>query len=267
MKDKIQGFNINSKGYGIIPKMVMIDQTLSIGTKALYSYFCSYAGAGDTCFPSRKKICYDLGISKDTFSKYVAQLVEHKYIKVEQIKENGRFSYNVYTLRDTILPCPKKTDTEKTGPGEIAPNNNSTNINSISNNNSISNIKKRNIKEKKVSSFEDTKSTDNNNKEAKEKQVRHKYGEYQNVLLSDTEYEKLINEFPNDYQERIERLSEYIASTGKKYKDFLATIRSWARRENKEMAKKRQAENTYTKMQRTKTSKSFIDLANENFGG
>ena len=66
----------------------------------------------------------------------------------------------------------------------------------------------------------------------KEKPKKHQYGEYKNVLLSDTEYEKLINEFPEDYQERIERLSEYIASTGKKYKNFLATIRSWAKKEN-----------------------------------
>lgn len=63
------------------------------------------------------------------------------------------------------------------------------------------------------------------------KTVRHKYGEYKNVLLSDEQYEKLIKEFPNDYQERIERLSEWMASTGKARKDHLATIRSWARRE------------------------------------
>lgn len=64
------------------------------------------------------------------------------------------------------------------------------------------------------------------------KATRHKYGNYMNVLLSDEEYEKLQNEFPNDYTDRIERLSEYIASTGKKYKNYLATIRSWARKDS-----------------------------------
>ena len=38
-------------------------------------------------------------------------------------------------------------------------------------------------------------------------------------------------EFPTDHSERIERLSEYIASTGKKYKNHLATIRAWSRKE------------------------------------
>ena len=62
-------------------------------------------------------------------------------------------------------------------------------------------------------------------------QTRHKYGTYQNVLLSDADYEKLKSEFPTDYNERIERVSEYVAMNGKKYKDFLAVIRNWARRD------------------------------------
>ena len=62
------------------------------------------------------------------------------------------------------------------------------------------------------------------------KTIKHKYGIYNNVLLSDDDLEKLKAEFP-DYIERIERLSEYIASSGKSYKSHLATIRSWARKE------------------------------------
>lgn len=63
------------------------------------------------------------------------------------------------------------------------------------------------------------------------KDSRHKYGQYSNVLLSDDEMEKLKAEFPNDYQQRIERVSEYCASTGRVYKNYLATIRSWARKD------------------------------------
>ncbi|HFN1725430.1 replisome organizer [Enterococcus faecium] len=71
-------------------------------------------------------------------------------------------------------------------------------------------------------------------KKSKAKPIRHKYGEYKNVLLSDEQMEKLKTEFPNDYQERIERLSEYCESSGKTYKNYLATIRSWARKEKNE---------------------------------
>lgn len=65
----------------------------------------------------------------------------------------------------------------------------------------------------------------------KSKDNKHLYGEYKNVRLSDEEMEKLKQEFPNDYKERIERVSCYCASTGKSYKNYLATIRNWARKD------------------------------------
>lgn len=70
-------------------------------------------------------------------------------------------------------------------------------------------------------------------KEKNEKPQKHKYGEYGNVLLTDEQYEKLKTEFPNDYEKRIENTDVYVQSTGKKYKDYLATIRNWARKEKK----------------------------------
>ena len=82
--------------------------------------------------------------------------------------------------------------------------------------------------------------------------VRHKHGLYENVLLTDVEYEKVQEEFPNDYHDRIERLSEYIASTGKKYKSHLATIRSWARKDSSSNANNAQ-----------KSSNPFLDMLEE----
>ena len=57
------------------------------------------------------------------------------------------------------------------------------------------------------------------------------YGCYGNVKLSDTDLSKLKAEFPADWQERIDRLSTYMDSSGKSYKNHLATIRTWARRD------------------------------------
>ena len=67
------------------------------------------------------------------------------------------------------------------------------------------------------------------------KTVKHKHGEYKNVLLTDDELGKLQNEYP-DWKERIERLSEYIASKGVKYKSHYATIRAWAKKDIKPTA-------------------------------
>lgn len=84
------------------------------------------------------------------------------------------------------------------------------------------------------------------------KPTRHKYGFYKNVLLTDEEVVKLQEEFPHDYADRIDRLSEYIASTGKKYKSHLATIRSWARKD----AEKKPASG--------KSSNPFLDMLEGN---
>ena len=81
-------------------------------------------------------------------------------------------------------------------------------------------------------------------KDKKEKPVRHKYGEYKNVLLSDQDLEKLQSEFPFDWQQRIENVSAYCASHGKTYNDYLATIRSWARKD----AKPNTAQENYNKV-------------------
>ncbi len=52
-------------------------------------------------------------------------------------------------------------------------------------------------------------------------------GRYQNVVLSDKEQAELQADFPTVWQEYIERLSEYMASTGRTYKSHAATIRRW----------------------------------------
>lgn len=81
------------------------------------------------------------------------------------------------------------------------------------------------------------------------KPAKHKYGEYSNVLLTDDELEKLKDEY-TDWEERIERLSSYVASTGKAYKSHYATIRNWARKDAT------QPKTTVTSQYRGKQSKA-----------
>ena len=54
------------------------------------------------------------------------------------------------------------------------------------------------------------------------------YGRYQNVFLTDTELAELKEEIPDRWEYYIDRLSGYIASTGKKYQNHAATILRWA---------------------------------------
>ena len=63
------------------------------------------------------------------------------------------------------------------------------------------------------------------------KDGRTAYGSYQNVFLSTEELIALQREVPH-YPEYIEKLSSYMASSGKQYSNHAATIRSWALRDH-----------------------------------
>jgi len=67
------------------------------------------------------------------------------------------------------------------------------------------------------------------------KEHKKSYGEFNNVFLTDNEYQKLIGRFGEvGVKERIEVLSAGIASHGYKYKDYYATILAWEKRDKKE---------------------------------
>jgi len=145
MEDIIKLQGIFENGYGFIAKKVMKDKNLNVISKAIYSYICSYSGKGQDAFPSQSLICFDLGISKGTLSKYMKELKENGYIKVRQENSKGKFSRNIYTIN--IVPCiispyTVKTDTQITVHGQIDTNNNSSNNNNNYNNNKEKSIAK-----------------------------------------------------------------------------------------------------------------------------
>lgn len=138
MENKIELEGIFENGYGFISKKIMQDRDLSIASKGIYSYLCSYSGKGNDVFPSRKKICYDLNISNDTLGKYLKELQEKGYIKVSHEKNNGKFLNNVYKIC-LNLPCPKSSDTEISYTETSDTVNLDTNNNIIHNNNNNNN--------------------------------------------------------------------------------------------------------------------------------
>lgn len=65
----------------------------------------------------------------------------------------------------------------------------------------------------------------------REEKKRQEYGDLKNVLLSDDEYQKLIQRYGRSaITQLISQLSTYMASTGKTYKDYYATVLNWAAR-------------------------------------
>ena len=63
--------------------------------------------------------------------------------------------------------------------------------------------------------------------------TRSAFGAYQNVFLSDDELSELQNDLPTSWQHYIDRLSEYMTSSGRQYQNHAATIRRWAAADQK----------------------------------
>ena len=198
--------------YAIIPANVRYDKRLKPNTKLLYGEITALCNERGFCWAGNEYFADLYGVNKETISRWVSDLIKFGYLNREIIYKEGTNQIINRYLRINQYPIDEKRNTaidEKV-------KDDNTSINNTFNNT------KEYIRELPPS------------KKSKAKPVRHKYGEYKNVLLSDEQMEKLKTEFPNDYQERIERLSEYCESSGKTYKNYLATIRSWARKEKSE---------------------------------
>lgn len=67
----------------------------------------------------------------------------------------------------------------------------------------------------------------NTNKLNTNTQSKHKYGEYQHVLLTDKEHTHLLELYGNSLDDHIKILDEYIETSGKKYKNHSLVIQKW----------------------------------------
>lgn len=103
---------IRSAGYGMIPRRVMLDSQLTASAKAVYAYFCSFAGAGQVAFPRRSTMLYHLNMSPNTCRKTLHQLIELGYIAIRQRREKGTFTVSDYYLLDS----PDEAAKERAGP-------------------------------------------------------------------------------------------------------------------------------------------------------
>lgn len=91
--------SLQSYGYGIISQLPMKDREMSIQAKGVYSYLVSCAGNDKQTYPTKEKMCYDLGIGKpDTLTKYIRQIQARGYIKIVKTKRDNLKYKNVYLI-------------------------------------------------------------------------------------------------------------------------------------------------------------------------
>lgn len=210
-----------------IPKELYCQNELSWSEKILLVEIHSFCNGTMGCFAGNEHFAKHLMLSKDRISKLISTLSKNGYLitkmtyrqGTKQIERREIFLtekyYNMYLEGIVDNTYRGIGENDHRGIVENAEDNNTSFFNNTSFNNTSTYI-------------EPTGS----------KPAKHKYGEYNNVLLTDEELEKLNNEFA-DLDERIERLSEYIASKGTKYKSHYATIKSWARKETEQKPKEK----------------------------
>lgn len=110
--------------YGLAPTLVFRNPNLSVTAKAVYGYLSTFINAEQMkkgifkAWPSRRRILKELNISCNTLSRYLKELKEAGFIKVEQSRtiKDGRQVYgnNLYILQ----PYVEDID----GSGEISTN-------------------------------------------------------------------------------------------------------------------------------------------------
>ena len=114
MEKMMNGMDILAMGYGIIPKMVMRDKQLTVEAKAIYSYIASFAGTGNTAYPSVDLICDELQIGKDRFQKHKKYLLEKGYLVIQRgAATNGKFGNNLYVIRQAAANESEASENEE----------------------------------------------------------------------------------------------------------------------------------------------------------
>ena len=194
-----------------IPRHIWLDKNLKPIEKILLAEIESLGGLHDGCFASNQYFADFLDLSKDRTSKLISGLKNKGYITVELSYKEGSYEVDkrIIKANPSSYFC-LGGSTHLEGGGE--------NNDYITNNYNINN---------------------NNNKASKKKttkEVRHKYGEFKNVLLSDKDLEKLKTEYGEELVEKyIKKMDEWIELNGRRYKNYYLALRQWM---NKEVSKK-----------------------------
>lgn len=96
-------------------------------------------------------------------------------------------------------------------------------------------------------------------KPKKEKSIKHKYGEFQHVLLTDSEKEKLCNEYgSSETDAAIKYLDEAIEMKGYKYKSHYLAMKKWVF----DAVKKDSNKNTYQSKKAAHTLSNGVETNN-----
>lgn len=192
--------------YAIIPANVRYDKDLAPNAKLLYGEITALCNEKGYCWASNQYFADLYHSSISAVQKWVSALVKKGYINLELVYKEGtkqilqRKLYitpgvNIYTTSHKNLYDPGVKNYTTPGVNICVDNN------------------------------KDINNTFNNKKDVYTH--KHKYGEYQHVLLTDKEHTHLVELYGSSLDEHIKILDEYIETSGKSYKNHSLVLQKW----------------------------------------
>lgn len=187
-------------GYTHVNNEIFHDKNISYKAKGLFCQMLSLPENWDFKENSIKALATD-GIS--SVRTGLKELMEKGYLVRKPIREGNLIVDWEYTLID----CPRNLENLK-----------------------IENLKIDNLK---IENLNPIKLNNNSTKNELNKNNinvythKHKYGEYQHVLLTDKEHTHLLDLYGDSLDEHIKILDEYIETSGKSYKNHSLVLQKW----------------------------------------
>ena len=182
-------------GYTHVNNEIFHDKNISYKAKGLFCQMLSLPENWDFKENSIKVLATD-GIS--SVRAGLKELMEKGYLIRKPIREGNLIVDWEYTLID----CPRNLENLK-----------------------IENLKLENLNPIKLNNNSTKNELNKNNINVCTQ--KHKYGEYQHVLLTDKEHTHLVELYGSSLDEHIKILDEYIETSGKSYKNHSLVLQKW----------------------------------------
>ena len=194
---------IKKSYYAIIPANVRYNKSLTPNAKLLYAEITALCNEKGFCWASNKYFAELYQVSKISISNWISELEKNNYIKCEIIykEDTKQILYRYIKIVDAPIKDFFNTPIKENFNTPIKENFNGNITNDL--NNKV--INKRSEKNARP-----------------DKQI---YGQYKNVLLTQEEYDKIINQ--ENGPEAIEFLSEYMEMKNYKVKSHYLAIKKW----------------------------------------
>ena len=180
-----------------IPREIWLNKDLSITEKCFLAEIDSLGGSEEGCFASNQYFAEFFNLSKERARKIIGELNKKGYLEITLTYKEDSKEVDQRIIK--LIGYGHKQPYGQNQPGGTGKN--------------------------------DHYITKSDNIIKKEKPVRHKYGTYKHVLLTDKDIEKLVSTYGKEViDEYIDRMDNWIELHGKTYKNYYLALINWLKK-------------------------------------